>query len=272
MRRVIDTKQSTEIGECIYCRTPKGELSEEHVLPFGLNGSLVLCHASCKRCRDITSALETTLLRHQWSAARAALGTRTRHKKERQKPQPMLIEKDGEVKTIQVVWQDQWKVIQLPIFPLPAYIDNRPYMSGIESTSMDQFELSEKGQEIAKRHGADTVLLPTYPVEVFARFIAKMAYGYAVERYKLNAFEEVFVVPAILGVTADIGRWVGCSDRREFPVRDCTVSVGFRIMSRNELLVKLKMFPQFDGAEYVIVIGRVKEIYKNYFHSVGLEG
>jgi hypothetical protein len=184
----------------------------------------------------------------------------------------MLIEKDGEIKTVRAAWQDQWKVIQLPIFPLPAHIDGRPYTSGIESTSMDQFELSEKAEEIARGHGADKVLLPSYPVEVFARFIAKMAYGYAVERYTLNAFEAVYIVPAILGESNDIGRWVGCSDRREFPARDCTVSVGFKIISGKELIVRLKMFAQFDGAEYLVVIGRVKEIYINYFHSIGTKG
>lgn len=272
MRRVIYTRQSTEIGKCIYCGAAEGPLSEEHVTPFGLSGSLILLHASCERCARITSGLETTLLKGQWFAARAALRTRTRRSKNRRQPQPMLIEKDGEIKIIRAVWQDQWKVIQLPIFPLPAHFDGRAYTGGIESISMDQFELSEKGEEIAERHGADKVLLPDYPVEVFARFIAKMAYGYAVERYTLNGFEEVYVVPAILGETDDIGRWVGCSDRREFPVRDCTVSVGFRVTSGNELMVKLKMFAQFDGAEYIVFIGRVKEVYINYFHSLGLEG
>jgi len=99
-----------------------------------------------------------------------------------------------------------------------------------------------------------------------------MAYGYAIERYTLDAFEEVYVVSAILGETDDIGRWVGCSDLREFPVRQCNVSVGFKIIPQDELIVKLKMFPQFDGAEYVVVIGRVKRIYINYIHSLGTVG
>jgi hypothetical protein len=271
MRRIIDTRQTTDIGQCIYCSTTEGPLSEEHVTPYGLSGSLVLLNASCARCANITSALEGTVLKHMF-AARAALRTRTRRRKEREKPQPMLIEKNGERQTIEALWQDQWKVIQLPIFPLPAHIDGRPYTSGIESTSMDQFELSEKGEEIAKRHGVDKVLSRNYPLEIFARFIAKMAYGYAVERYTLNAFEDIYIVPAILGEKDDIGRWVGCSDIRELPVRDCNISVGFKIISRDELIVKLKMFPQFDGAEYVAVIGRVKKLYVNYIHSLGGEG
>jgi hypothetical protein len=98
-------------------------------------------------------------------------------------------------------------------------------------------------------------------MEDFARFIAKMAYGYAVERYGLSAFEEVYVLSAILGESDDIGRWVGCPQFREFPVRPCNISVGYKIIPRDELVVRIKMFPRFDGAEYVVVIGKVAEGY-----------
>jgi len=95
---------------------------------------------------------------------------------------------------------------------------------------MDVFELHERADDIAKKHGADRIVPPDLDVKSFARFVAKMAYGYAVERYGLEAFERTFVLPAILGTSDDIGRWVGCSDIREFGVRNCNVSLGFRIL------------------------------------------
>lgn len=272
MRKVIDIRQSKRIGKCIYCGTTEGSLSEEHITPYGLSGMLVLLEASCERHSKITSALERRILKDMLFAARAALGTRTRRPKDRAKPHPMFVERDGKIEKIDAVWQDHWKVIQLPIFPLPAFIDSRSYERGIEFTSMDVFELGEKGKEIAQRHHADRVLPPRYSAEDFARFVAKMAYGYAVERYGLDAFEDVYVLPAILGESDDIGKWVGCSDHREFPVRECHISFGFKIISGDALIVKIKMFPQFDGAEYVVVVGRVKEIYRNYFHARGEQG
>ncbi len=272
VRRVIEKKQSTRVGQCIYCGATEGKLSEEHITPYGLSGLLTLLEASCSHCARVTSALESTILRDMFFAARAALGTRTRRPKDRLKPQPMLVERDGRIHKINALWKDQWKVIQLPIFKLPSCIDSRPYTDGIECTSMDVFELSERGQEIAARHGADRVIPHHYRMEDFARFIAKMAYGYAVERYGLQVFEKVYVLAAILGESNDIGRWVGCSDRREFPVRQCNVSVGFRIIPGDDLVVKVKMFPQFDGAEYVVVVGKIKEIYRNYIHSRGERG
>lgn len=171
------------------------------------------------------------------------------------------------MREILALWQDQWKVIQLPIFKFPAYLDNRPYDGGIESVSMDVFQLTERGEEIAKKHGANRVLLPKYRAQDFARFVAKMAYGYAVERYGLDAFEDVYVVPAILGDRDDIGKWVGCPESREFPIRQCIVSVGYKIIPGGELVVRIKTFAQFDGAEYVVVVGKMKNIYSNYEHS-----
>ena len=46
------------------------------------------------------------------------------------------------------------------------------------------------------------------------------------------------------------------------PVRQCNVSIAYGVIPglvprERELIVKLKMFPLFDGAEYVIVIGKV---------------
>ena len=176
----------------------------------------------------------------------------------------MFIESEGKIHKINALWQNQWKIIQLPIFKLPACIDGRPYTDGIECTSMDVFELSERGEEIASRHKAEKVILQEYRMEDFARFVAKMAYGYAVERYGLQAFEKVYVLSAILGESNDIGRWVGCSDRREFPVRQCNISVGYKIIPGDKLVVKIKVFPQFDGAEYVVVVGKVNETYARY--------
>lgn len=194
-------------------------------------------------------------------AARAALRTKTRRSRERREPQPMVVEKDGHRFTIRAPLADHWKVIRLPIFPMAAAIDGRAYESGIESHSRDEFQLGETHDEIAARHGVDRIIFPEYPPETFARFLAKMAYGYAVERCTVDAFEEVYVLPAILDQANDIGRWVGCPDRREFPQRQCIISVGFKIIPERNLVVRIKMFPQFDGAEYVVLVGKLKVIY-----------
>jgi hypothetical protein len=263
-------KPPRRIGKCIYCHTTEGKLSDEHITPFALNGDRILLEASCKACADITSAFETTILNRTLFAARAALRTRTRRPQERRKPRRMFIERGGNLEEIEVGWKDQWKAIPLPIFKKPAYLEGRPYAGGIEEESRDLVELDEKGDEVARRHGADKVLFDSYSPKAFARLLAKMAYGYAVDRYGINAFEEVYITSAILGHSDDIGRWVGCDDKRYFKAKkNYFVTVGFRIISRNELVVRIKLFPLFDGTEYLIIVGRMKEALVGLLYSVG---
>jgi hypothetical protein len=51
-------------GRCIYCRKafPDPELSEEHVVPAGLGGALVLEHASCTECQRMIEPIETHVI------------------------------------------------------------------------------------------------------------------------------------------------------------------------------------------------------------------
>jgi len=173
----------------------------------------------------------------------------------------MRVDKGAEKFTIELPLEEHWKVIRLPIFPAPAAIDQRPYDSGITQDAFHQIELAEKAEDVAKRLNVDAVLFPDYPPETFARFVAKVAYGYAVARYSLSAFEEVYIGQSILGEVNDIGRWVGCSNIREFPARDgITVSAGFKITPQREVIAKVKLFAQFDGIEYVVIVGKLKEI------------
>src|SRR5579872_2409342 len=146
MARVLETKQSRTIGRCIYCGTVEDELTEEHITPHGLGGRLTLLRASCQPCSRVTGRFERAVLRTMWFAARAAMNTPTYRPKEREKPQRMRIEKAGKTEEIEVLWQDQWKLIELPIFPSPAHIDRRPYQGGIQVISRDVFELSERNE------------------------------------------------------------------------------------------------------------------------------
>jgi hypothetical protein len=52
-----------KVGKCIDCRKSDVALSEEHIIPYGLNGNQVLLDASCSDCSKITSALELDVLR-----------------------------------------------------------------------------------------------------------------------------------------------------------------------------------------------------------------
>jgi hypothetical protein len=77
-------------GRCIYCGTDSdpGALQREHIIPYGLNGTLILPRASCPDCSKVTGALETFCLQHMFIDARTHLGLASRSHRRNKKPRP----------------------------------------------------------------------------------------------------------------------------------------------------------------------------------------
>jgi hypothetical protein len=68
-------------GFCIYCgaRGPSVALGQEHIVPKGLGGTLILPDASCRDCEKITGAIEQQCLRRMfWRSARLEEDSRTK--------------------------------------------------------------------------------------------------------------------------------------------------------------------------------------------------
>lgn len=268
--------KSRTIGQCIYCRTAAGRLTDEHIVPYGLNGDIKLLKASCDDCARITSRFELRVLRESLFVARAALGAKTRRKNERDELRSMIIVKDGVEQTINVHWRDHWKFIVLPVFEPPAFLDGRPYTAGIEAHRADTFSVEESPQEIAKRHEADDVVHKIHnPHEMayaYAKLVAKIAYGIAIERFGISGLKEAYVVPAILGKSDDIGRWVGCDGERLMAHNKYHLWATRLNVSDGLITVRVKLFASINGTEYVVVVGRLKEEVQGFLQSVGYGG
>jgi len=84
------------IGKCIYCGSEEN-LTDEHVVPYGLNGPWKLLKASCANCSKITSVFERFVLRSQFMLPRAALKLPKYHPKKRPKEFSFEVERNGVV-------------------------------------------------------------------------------------------------------------------------------------------------------------------------------
>src|SRR5271169_2001834 len=63
------------IGRCIYCgATPPTPLTQEHVMPQGLGGGIILPKSSCDPCRQITQKIEELCLRKMLLSYRLKTG------------------------------------------------------------------------------------------------------------------------------------------------------------------------------------------------------
>lgn len=202
-----------EVGSCIYCGSADN-LSDEHIIPYGLGGNLELPKSSCSRCAKITSKFELAVLRGSMHPARIYRKIQSRKNHENAPSKyAVTIEESGTTKSIEVPLEDYPILVTFPLFEVPGYLLGNQEPKGINLTGCATISFGCKPEDtLLKHNGSRIVVRPVNDTPVdFARMIAKIAFSMAVA---IDAFEganysKSFVLPAILGEKDDIGQWVG---------------------------------------------------------------
>lgn len=119
--------QPQPIGRCIYCLRRDVELTDEHIVPYGLGNTLgdILYKASCNACAKITSRFETTMLRENLLPLRSVLQMPSRkNKKSYQTVKQQVKYTDGRTAEINVPFDKYLGQFGLPIFESPSYFQS----------------------------------------------------------------------------------------------------------------------------------------------------
>jgi hypothetical protein len=246
------------IGKCIYCGTSDGKLSDEHAIPYGLSGDLVLHEASCQKHADITSVIELRCLRGLLGRARAKLNLRTRR--------PKLVTTFfkfnhgfGWNKTA-VDAKEFAGINPLPVFDPPAFLRGQRIDGGIKIRALDTLNLGSpipnlpgivKGRKLSYKFEAKL------DVWVFARMIAKIGYCCAIAHLGLEKISETYILPSILGDSNDVQTWVGTEDilfNRTASLHEVTVFVR-----EGTIFAHVCLFAAFGGKPYTVVVGKYKQ-------------
>jgi hypothetical protein len=262
------------IGRCIYCGTTDGPLTDEHVLPRGLRGQLILYEASCSTCQRLINTFETAVLHKTWGLARTKLDFPTYNKRGRPRSARVDLQHWDTVVTRDIPIADAPAFIVLPRWHPPGYFtgldipvgympakatpDGRPDTCVIpaDAGAVDRL----KDSSLA------TGLRMVLPVTIYslARLLAKIAYGYIVYTYGMGQLAEVFVLPGILGQREDLARWVGGS---EPSVLDSAVPYSpprlhqvAHAVDGDLVQVFIRLFARMDpqAPEYGVVVGRLR--------------
>lgn len=81
------------VGFCIFCGVTHGELTDEHIIPEGLGGTVTLPKSSCKDCEKITSKFEMTVARFIYGNYRIKQGYPSKRKKQKKRPKELPVYK-----------------------------------------------------------------------------------------------------------------------------------------------------------------------------------
>lgn len=145
------------VGQCIYCGS-REELTDEHIIPFGLGGRWVLGKASCPSCSRTTAGFEQEVLRGMLGGLRAALKIRTRRRAQRPTKSTLGLERAGSVEFVEVPIEQAVQLLVLPVYPPPGFFrqgrtDEDLMATGVEITPLGV----GAAKELALAQGAEAL-------------------------------------------------------------------------------------------------------------------
>lgn len=190
----------------MYCGSTVG-LTDEHIVPAGLDGNLVVPTSSCVDCSGTTSAFESRVL-GSIRELRARIGMGSKRRKTRPRTAPVTLVTDGVEQRRHVPMADHHLAFPLPVFRSPEE-HAKASTTGIDVVGVQWISYGIHPKSIIAQQNANQIRItaPFYVAD-FARMLAKIAYSYAIAQCGASCFEEAFVLDAILGHRDDIGQWV----------------------------------------------------------------
>jgi hypothetical protein len=256
----MSKRRYPSVGTCIYCGNQKPPLSDEHVIPYGLDGDDVLPDASCKVCAGITSKVERHCLQKLFMPARFHLRQRSRRGLPNTLPVEALV---NGLKTSR----------ELTLAEHPGYLWSWDLDPPYILDGLEPMELPRGGRIAMRALNGDAndrlnklgdVTLPAgFDVTIFARMIAKIAHAHAVAMRGLDAFHPLAIEAILNDTPADIWYIVGGRSkplpgddfhRLEVEEREVITSAFRR---KKLLVVSVQLFAEFDMPAHAVVVGEL---------------
>jgi len=256
----VKTIKLANIGKCIYCLTSSHPLQTEHIIPYALNGPWILRRATCEKCAAITSSIELIILRGSLNLFRAGLDFQTRRKELRPTTWTLPVTRDGTEEIWTIPTTEYPVFLDLPVYELPAHQTGKTIERGINYVAhplvIPNFQ---SVSEALKNRGVTSFTLKnTWEPHAFARFLAKVAYGFAVSFYGLDNLQEAYVLPYILDENqSDIGRYVGSDTTKPHEGKHFYEIDLFR--RGLEIIERIRLFGTLPVPDYIVVVGRLRD-------------
>ena len=248
------------IGFCIYCDADGSSvgLTDEHAIPFGLNGWLLLRKASCKSCAKITGTIEQRSLRGFLLEARTHLNMQTRRPKERPTTfRAFLKSPDGQAVETHLPISKNPMVLRLPNLGNPPILSGHTGGAWIEHISpiFWTFIGANTPAQVEAAKNLDSKILDYAPTQ-FALFLAKVAHCCAVFHKGYKGFEPL-LAKKIISQSLDISDYVGGCARPLIQERNTSFHVNVRT-KQDWVIVELCLFAHLGAPYYEVVVGRPK--------------
>ena len=252
---IYHTGQITkDIGRCIYCGS-EDSLTDEHVIPYALNGVIVLNRGSCKKCANIISRIERRVLRGPLSDYRYLKQFKSRSKYKEFVPTKNYTfqNKQGKLAQREMHLNEVGVYMFLPQFAEPKYFGGNPNDTGIEIKGIHKFSALPKKNNI-KPDIDEVKITQDFPTELFLRFLCKIALGYVSLIYPREKYKS-FITDFILGKKSGIQDWqyIGSPEKSTFSNNEIAIKV---YLTKKVIWCEIKLFNDLP-VTYKVVVGEL---------------
>lgn len=250
-------------GRCIYCGSttysetePTHKLGDEHLVPRGFGGAVLLPNASCQKHERATSQIEDHCVRHLLRGARPHLKLRGRKSGRVARTAPLG---DASGASVPIEAHPGWMIDFT--YPYPAFLAGRKPPPGQDDAFTHVRPVVRDFEHRVKRLGGSIHVKLGGPDSLltFARLLAKIAHVYAIAELGPDSFEP-WLPPIILqeepsqfGIMDLVG--TGRLDEPPSKYRH-EVSFAHGMTVYGELVVRVRLFGDLHApsrAHYVVV-------------------
>lgn len=251
------------IGYCIFCldqALPPRELTEEHIIPNALGGTLRFKEAACRQCAEtMNKRFEQPSLNADFYVPRLLLEVRAKGKSTSKHLPPVAltnidISSTGGEGFDTYLSRDQYpKILNFLVFDEPGKINRTIYGDGVESirTSFSNISYAFKTNNAPQRVGVRTKIQPYE----FGMAIVKTAYAFAVAECGIEAFDGTEIRDLLAYRREDLRNFFGCP--KEYIKRKMhdLHHLSWSVINGN-LVVKVHLFASYGMAPYIVVVGK----------------
>jgi len=247
------------VGHCIYCGDAESKLSNEHILPFGLEGRQILPKSSCKSCATITGEIERQLQREMLWPLRLRLGMRSRHKKKQpNKTTTYIVNKDGKSEKVTLPRMDFPRAFPGFVLPPPGLMTSRSPEEDVQFKMVVIYP--EEDIKVLKNKGRKKIGLAQIEINTFMRCMAKIAHSFAcaVCEYEF----EPLLIDFILGNSKKIPfNFVGghYEPTPSAPEIHRLFTCYYELGNDQYFYVGVQLFSQAGLPTYGFLVGKLKE-------------
>ena len=262
-----------ESGRCIYCGVARYDgsgaaLATEHVIPFSLNGNLLLANASCRQCERKINQFESACARTIFGPIRYHLGMRSRNPRSRPDTLPVTLKFQGLPDLTQAI-----PVSEFPVFTA-LLRSNYPAIIGVDRPLANQEidiwlpngadQLNEMLEVTRRRYNATSIALCYHlRVDYYNRLLAKIAHGFASAFCIPNTLQPLLVKLILQGYAAQQERetsqlLIGMDWRTPNNTHGNLHSLEFvpaRIGNATLLFVRVGLFDLSSGSDSARMVG-----------------